>query len=75
MWEVVDTGQRHAWAQSWPEARLNFYNGRWYNPQLSRFIQPDTIISELGNPGRGIDMRKLSRAEYFLRSIWILCLS
>jgi RHS repeat-associated protein len=38
------TGQRQA------EAGLYFYNARWYDPQLGRFIQADTIIPEPGNP-------------------------
>jgi RHS repeat-associated protein len=38
------TGQRQA------EAGLYFYNARWYDPELGRFIQADTIIPEPGNP-------------------------
>jgi RHS repeat-associated protein len=38
------TGQREA------EAGLYFYNARWYDPELGRFIQADTIIPEPGNP-------------------------
>jgi RHS repeat-associated protein len=38
------TGQRKA------EAGLYFYNARWYDPEIGRFIQADTIIPEPGNP-------------------------
>ena len=29
---------------------LYFYNARYLDPQLGRFIQPDTIVPEPGNP-------------------------
>jgi hypothetical protein len=29
---------------------LYFYNARWYDPEVGRFIQADTIIPEPGNP-------------------------
>lgn len=38
------TGQRQA------EAGLYFYNARWYDPEVGRFIQADSIIPEPGNP-------------------------
>jgi RHS repeat-associated protein len=39
------TGQR------WEDAiGLYFYNARWYDPTLGRFIQPDTIVPQPGNP-------------------------
>jgi RHS repeat-associated protein len=38
------TGQRQA------EAGLYFYNTRWYDPKIGRFIQADSIIPESGNP-------------------------
>jgi RHS repeat-associated protein len=45
------TGQRHAaGAQSGAEAGLYFYNARWYDPEVGRFIQADSIIPEPGNP-------------------------
>lgn len=39
------TGQR-----SNSEVGLLFYNARFYDPQLGRFVQADTIIPEFGNP-------------------------
>jgi RHS repeat-associated protein len=45
------TGQRHAaGAHSGAEAGLYFYNARWYDPAVGRFIQADTIIPEPANP-------------------------
>jgi RHS repeat-associated protein len=38
------TGQREA------EAGLYFYNARWYDPELGRFIQADSLIPQPGNP-------------------------
>ena len=32
------------------ETGLYYYNFRYYDPELGRFIQPDDIISDLGNP-------------------------
>ena len=32
------------------ESGLYYYNARYYDPELGRFIQPDDIISDYGNP-------------------------
>jgi RHS repeat-associated protein len=32
------------------ESGLYYYNARYFDPELGRFIQPDTIISDLSNP-------------------------
>lgn len=32
-----------------PEAGLQYYNARYYSPELMRFTQPDTIISDIYN--------------------------
>ncbi len=32
------------------ETGLYYYGARYYDPELGRFIQPDTIIPDLGNP-------------------------
>jgi RHS repeat-associated protein len=29
---------------------LYYYNSRWYDPMVGRFLQPDTIVPEPGNP-------------------------
>ncbi|NLG49339.1 MAG: RHS repeat-associated core domain-containing protein [Chloroflexi bacterium] len=39
---------------------LYFYNARWYDPALGRFIQPGTIVPEPGNP------QALNRYSYCL---------
>jgi RHS repeat-associated protein len=39
------TGQREEGALG-----LYFYNARWYDPALGRFIQADTLVAEPGNP-------------------------
>jgi len=43
--DYLYTGQR---AEG--EIGLYFYNARWYDPELARFTQADTIIPEAGNP-------------------------
>jgi RHS repeat-associated protein len=53
-------GERYTWGsinttfkytgQRQEEAGLYFYNARWYDPQIGRFIQPDSIIPDPGNP-------------------------
>ena len=49
------TGQRE-------EATLGlyFYNARWYDPYLNRWLQPDTIVPQPGNP------QSLNRYTYVL---------
>ena len=32
------------------ESGLYYYNARYYDPELGRFIQPDTVISDFSNP-------------------------
>ena len=32
------------------ETGLYYYNARYYDPELGRFIQPDTVIQDLSNP-------------------------
>lgn len=41
-----------------PESGLYYYNARYYNPVLARFISPDTIISDPSNP------QELNRYSY-----------
>jgi len=41
---------------------LYFYQARWYDAQIGRFIQPDTIIPEPGNP------QALNRYAYTLNN-------
>jgi RHS repeat-associated protein len=49
------TGQR--WD---PGTGLYFYNSRWYDPLIGRFIQADTIVPQPGNP------QALNRYSYVL---------
>ncbi|RMD62917.1 hypothetical protein D6833_06265, partial [Candidatus Parcubacteria bacterium] len=49
------TGQRFeagvgASAENGLDRGLYYYGARWYDPTLGRFIQPDTIVPEPGNP-------------------------
>lgn len=32
------------------ETGLYYYNARYYDPEIGRFIQPDTVIADLSNP-------------------------
>ena len=51
------TGQRIE-----PALDLYFYNSRWYDPVVGRFIQPDSIVPEPGNP------QSLNRYAYTLNN-------
>ncbi len=51
------TGQR--WD---PGSGLYFYNARWYDPLIGRFLQADTIVPQPGNP------QALNRYSYVLNS-------
>ncbi len=47
----VDFDQRRFTGQEQdPETGLYFYQARYYNPALGRFISPDSIVPEPGNP-------------------------
>ncbi len=41
---------------------LYWYRSRWYDPSLGRFLQPDTIVPNPGNPG------SLNRYSYVLNN-------
>ncbi|MCI0551182.1 MAG: RHS repeat-associated core domain-containing protein, partial [Anaerolineae bacterium] len=43
------TGQRQESGLGGPEG-LYFYNARWYDPAVGRFVQADTIVPEANNP-------------------------
>jgi RHS repeat-associated protein len=43
------TSQRQEMIPGWVDG-LDFYNSRWYDPSLGRFIQPDSMIPDPGNP-------------------------
>jgi RHS repeat-associated protein len=48
---TVDFLQRRFTGQEQdPETGLYFYNARYYNPILGRFLSPDSIVPEPGNP-------------------------
>ena len=51
------TGQREE-----EDLGLYFYKSRWYNAQLRRFIQPDTVVPQPGNP------QALNRYSYTLNN-------
>ena len=51
------TGQREEEALG-----LYYYGARWYDPDLKRFIQPDTIVPQPGNP------QSLNRYSYCLNN-------
>jgi RHS repeat-associated protein len=51
------TGQRREAALG-----LYFYNARWYDPLLGRFVQPDPLVPEPGNP------QALNRYSYVLEN-------
>ena len=49
-WGAPKTSFRYT-GQRWDSGTgLYWYRSRWYDPALGRFIQPDTIVPEPGNP-------------------------
>lgn len=46
----VGTDRQYTGQISEPQLGLYFYNARFYDPYLARFIQADTIIPQPGNP-------------------------
>lgn len=44
------------------ETSLYYYNARYYDPELGRFTQPDTVVPELNNP------QALNRYAYVLNN-------
>jgi len=47
---ITPTDYRYTGQREEAELGLYFYNARWYDPALGRFIQPDTIVPDPGNP-------------------------
>ncbi len=46
---ITPTDYRYTGQLQQAEVGLYFYNARWYDPQLGRFIQADTLIPGAGN--------------------------
>lgn len=46
---ITPTDYRYTGQLQQAEAGLYFYNARWYDPQLGRFIQADSIVPRAGN--------------------------
>src|SRR5574340_1485943 len=47
---ATNTDYRYTGQREEAELGLYFYNARWYDPSLGRFIQPDSLIPNPGNP-------------------------
>ncbi|MBI4488710.1 MAG: hypothetical protein HY694_06460, partial [Deltaproteobacteria bacterium] len=47
---IGDSVRRFTGKQLDPESGLYYYGGRYYDPELGRFISPDPFVSEPGNP-------------------------
>ncbi|HHS96770.1 MAG TPA: RHS repeat-associated core domain-containing protein [Chloroflexi bacterium] len=45
-----------------PDAGLMYYQARWYDPRLGRFVQADTVVPRAGEP------QALNRYAYALNS-------
>jgi RHS repeat-associated protein len=58
---ALDTPYRYTGQREEPTG-LYFYNARWYDPALGRFLQPDSMVPEPGNP------QSLNRYSYALNN-------
>ena len=58
----LNTAYRYTGQRIESNTDLYFYNSRWYDPIVGRFIQPDTIVPEPGNP------QSLNRYSYVLNN-------
>src|SRR5574340_1504510 len=47
---ATNTDYRYTGQREEAELGLYFYNARWYDPSLGRFIQPDSLVPNPGNP-------------------------
>jgi RHS repeat-associated protein len=43
---------------------LYFYNARYYDPALGRFVSADTVVPEPGNPSHGDSLRSQALNRY-----------
>jgi RHS repeat-associated protein len=59
---VVDTPYRYTGQREESGIGLYYYNARWYDASVGRFIQPDTIVPEPSNP------QSLNRYAYVLNN-------
>jgi RHS repeat-associated protein len=58
----VATDRRYTGQRWQAQFGLYDYNARWYDPGLRRFVQPDTVVPEPGNP------QSLNRYAYALNN-------
>src|SRR5574340_768412 len=47
---ATNTDYRYTGQREEAELGLYFYNARWYDPSLGRFVQPDSLVPNPGNP-------------------------
>ncbi|MDZ7414243.1 MAG: RHS repeat-associated core domain-containing protein, partial [candidate division KSB1 bacterium] len=61
-WGTTPTTYRFTGQREESTIGLYFYNARWYDPVLGRFVQPDPLVPEPGNP------QALNRYAYVLNN-------
>ncbi|MBC7264510.1 MAG: hypothetical protein H5T64_09190 [Chloroflexi bacterium] len=61
-WGTTPTTYRFTGQREESTIGLYFYNARWYDPALGRFVQADTLVPEPGNP------QALNRYSYVLNN-------
>ena len=49
---------------AWNEVLLYYYNVRWYDPSIMRFIQPDSIVPSIGEGGNPIAIGYVPQGNY-----------
>lgn len=61
---TTPTDRRYTGQIEEPELGLYFYNARWYDPSIMRFIQPDSIVPGIGEGGSPIAIGYIPQGNY-----------
>src|SRR5574340_702725 len=61
---ATNTDYRYTGQREEAELGLYFYNARWYDPALGRFIQPDSMVPSLGEGNNPLAIGYVANSNY-----------